>query len=165
MGHLLQIGLFGLTLLLMIIAALAGPFLPFVPGPAIIWVLALAYSFLGGFASLGILPLLILTVLMILGSTSGLWLQALGVKATGGSIWSILGSLVLGFLGLLFFPPWGALIGSVIGAFAVEWLRTGDPQASMRTGGGTLAGYLVATGAELVISLCMIATFVAGVLL
>src|SRR5207237_6545576 len=68
--------------------------LPLVPGPALVWFSAVIYAIFTNFTDVGPIPLILLTLLMILGSTTNLWMSLLGVKATGGSIWGVLGGMV-----------------------------------------------------------------------
>ncbi len=139
--------------------------LPVVPGPALVWFAALVYAILTGFREVGWLPILVLTLLMLLGSTTNLWMSVLGVKVTGGSLVSVLGGTVGMLIGLIVFFPLGALIGAVVGALGVELLRTGDWRKALRIGGGTAGGYLLGVVVELLIALTMSIIFVISLLL
>ena len=139
--------------------------LPVVPGPALVWFGAMIYAIGTNFQSPGLVALIILTLLMILGSTTNLWMSALGVKATGGSIWGIFGGLAGMLLGTLLFFPIGALIGVVVGTLGVEFLVTGDWRKALRIGGGTAGGFLLGVAAEFIIALLMDIVFIASLLL
>src|SRR5258706_16137665 len=86
-------------ILALIVAAIVMAFgtiaavLPIVPGPAVVWAATVVYAIVTGFHDIGLIPLIILTILMIVGSTSDFWLGLVGVKAAGGSLWSVLGSI------------------------------------------------------------------------
>jgi hypothetical protein len=108
---------------------------------------------------------MVLTLLMILGSTTHLWMSALGVKAVGGSFWGILAGMAGMFIGLIVFFPLGALIGAVIGVLAVEYARTGDWRKALRIGGGTVGGYLLGMIAEFLIAAIMAGVFIISILL
>lgn len=157
---------------LLLVAALAviafgvlGAVIPLVPGPALVWFAALIYAALTGFREVGPAPLILLTLLMILGSTTNLWMSALGVKAVGGSFWGILGGMAGMFVGLVVLFPIGALIGAVIGVLAVEYARTGDWRKALRIGGGTVGGYLLGVIAEFLIASIMAGVFIISILL
>ena len=85
------------------------------------------YAALTGFTHVTWLSVGLMTVLMILGSTTGWWTQILGMHAEGGSCLSILGSLVGGLIGTFAIPvPFlGTIIGLVLGALLFEFARVG----------------------------------------
>jgi uncharacterized protein YqgC (DUF456 family) len=139
--------------------------LPVVPGPALVWFAAIIYAALTGFQEVGLLPVILLTLLMILGSTTNLWMSMLGVRVTGGSLWAVFGGTVGMIIGLIVFFPLGALIGAVFGALGIELIRTGDWRKALKIGGGTLGGYLLGVIAEFVIALLMDGVFVIALIL
>ncbi len=158
----------GLLLVAVLIVMAFGVFaavLPVVPGPALVWFAAVIYALLTGFSEVGWVPIIILTLLMILGSTTNLWMSALGVKATGGSIWSVIGGTIGMLIGLILFFPLGALIGAVVGALGAELMRTGDLGKALRIGGGTCSGFLLGVIAEAGIALIMSIIFVISLIL
>jgi uncharacterized protein YqgC (DUF456 family) len=123
-----------------------GAFLPLVPGPALVWFSAMIYALATNFSSVGVLPIIILTLLMILGSTTNLWMSALGVKAVGGSVWGILGGFA----------------GTIVGMIAVT-TAIAVPAAYAATRVTALRRYLVlASGAASVIAGTLIAVQLAG---
>jgi uncharacterized protein YqgC (DUF456 family) len=156
-------------LLIVVLALMAfGTFaavLPVVPGPALVWFAAMIYAIGTNFQSPGLVTLIILTLLMIIGSTTNIWMSALGVKVTGGSIWGIMGGLAGMLLGTLLFFPIGALIGVVVGTLGVEFLVTGDWRKALRIGGGTAGGFILGVAAEFIIALVMDIVFIASLLL
>jgi uncharacterized protein len=139
--------------------------LPLVPGPALVWFAALIYAILTGFREIGWLPIIALTVLMILGSTTNLWMSVLGVKVTGGSLLSVLVGMIGMLIGMVVFFPFGALIGAVVGALGVELLRTGDWRKALKIGGGTVGGYLLGVIIEFLFALTMSIIFIVSLLL
>ncbi len=160
-----------MTALLLVVALLLMAFgtfaavLPIVPGPALVWFAAMIYAIGTNFQSPGILSLVILTILMIIGSTTNIWMAALGVKATGGSAWGIVGGLAGMLIGTLLFFPIGALIGVVVGTLGVELLVTGDWRKALRIGGGTAGGFLLGVVAEFLVALIMDIVFIGSLLL
>src|SRR5258707_15868482 len=96
--------------------------LPVVPGPALVWFGAMIYAIATGFQQIGAVPLILLTLLMILGSTTNLWMAAFGVKATGGSAWGIVGGMIGLLIGMILLFPIGALIGLAVGGGVVGLL-------------------------------------------
>jgi uncharacterized protein YqgC (DUF456 family) len=156
---------------LLIIAAIVmcfGTFaavLPLVPGPALVWFSAVIYAIATNFRQVGIAALVVLTLLMLLGSTTNLWMSALGVKAVGGSGWGVLGGMIGMLLGTLIFFPIGAIIGAVVGTLSAEYLHTKDWKQALKIGGGTAGGFLLGVAAELVIALVMDVVFIVSLLI
>ena len=72
---------------------------------------------------------------------------------TGGSKAAARGTLVGLFLGLIFFPPWGMIAGSFIGALVSEIIFNGsDLQKSLKPAFGSFLGFLLSTGLKLTAS-------------
>jgi uncharacterized protein len=140
-------------------------FLPLVPGPTLVWFGVMIYAIGTQFRDIGIVPLVILTLLMLLGSTTNIWLSGLGVKAVGGSGWGMLGGMVGMLIGLVLFFPIGALIGALAGSLAGEYWKTKDWRKAFKVGGSTAGGFLLGVVAEFLITLTMDAVFVATLLL
>ena len=145
--------------LVLMFIGLVGVILPLVPGIGLVYLAALLYAFIEGFARIGPITLTVLTVLAVVGVTADLWLSGLGAKVGGASVWALLGGLVGFLVGFIFFSLPGAIVGSVAGVIAVEMWRVGDWQKALESGGGWLLGWLLSTVVQLSIALIMIATF------
>jgi uncharacterized protein YqgC (DUF456 family) len=145
--------------LVLMFIGLVGVILPLVPGTGLVYLAALLYAVIEGFARIGPITLAVLTVLAVVGVTADLWLSSLGAKAGGASVWALLGGLVLGLVGLIFFSLPGAILGSIAGVIAVEMWRVGDWQEVAKSGRGWLIGWLLSTVVQLSIALIMIAIF------
>lgn len=152
------------VIVLMIFGTLAAV-LPVVPGPALVWFGAVIYALATNFRELGLFPVIILTILMIIGSTTNIWMSALGVKVTGGSLWGILGGLVGTVIGILVFFPIGALIGAVAGTLIAELAATGDWRKALKIGGGTASGFILGVVAEFLIALLMDIVFASAMII
>ncbi|MCC7449963.1 MAG: DUF456 domain-containing protein [Anaerolineae bacterium] len=152
------------ALITMGFGTLAAP-LPVVPGPALVWFGATIYAVLTGFRDIGVIPVIVLTLLMILGSTTNIWLAALGVKATGGSFLDVVVGTAGMFVGLILFFPLGAIIGAVVAVLATEFLRSGSIHKALKVGTGTAGGWLLGVVAEFIISLVMDVTFIVALIL
>ena len=133
--------------------------LPMVPGPALVWFGAMIYAAFTNFQEIGAVPLIILTLLMILGSTSHTWLPALGIKAAGGSIWTVIGGMIGLVVGTIVMFPVGAFVGVVVGSLAVEMMITRDWRKAVHVGGGTAGGFLIGMVAEFFVAAIMDAIF------
>ena len=157
---------FYLTLAAMIVGLL-GVFLPVIPGVGFIWIVVAIYAIAERFATIDPITFVVLTVLGAIGLTSDLWMSQVGAKAGGGSVWSLLGALVLGaigaivglaFLGVGAVP--GAIIGAILGVVLVEWYQNRDWEEALKVGTGWAAGCLLSGGVQFVIGVLMILIFV-----
>jgi len=145
--------------LVLMFIGLLGVILPLVPGIVLVYLAVLLYAVIEGFAKIGPITLAVLTVLAVVGVTADLWVSSLGAKVGGASVWALLGGLVLGLVGLIFFSLPGAILGSVLGVIMVELGRVGDWRKVLKAGGGWLIGWLLSTVVQLSIALIMIAIF------
>ena len=134
------------------IAGLVGCILPVLPGPPLSWV-GLLLVFLTGQSGMTtgflIVWLAVAIVVTVLDYIVPSWITA----KTGGSKAAARGTLVGLFLGLIFFPPWGMIAGSFIGARVSEIIFNGsDLQKSLKPAFGSFLGFLLSTGLKLTAS-------------
>jgi uncharacterized protein YqgC (DUF456 family) len=134
------------------IVGLVGCILPVIPGPPLSWV-GLLLVFLthpeGMTTSLLIVWLVITVVVTILDYVAPSWIT----KKTGGSKAAARGTLVGLILGLIFFPPWGMIVGSFLGALIAEVVVNGSEVAdSVKPAFGSFLGFLLSTGLKLTAS-------------
>ena len=139
--------------------------IPFVPGPAMLWAVGVVFAILNDFERLPIPAVVIMTILMIVGSTTDIWLRGLGMQRKGGSCWGALGSIIGGILGtgLIPVPILGTLIGAVAGALLVEFMRRGDIDFAMQAGRSVVESYFFGMVIEFVVSLVIFATFLTSI--
>jgi len=151
---------------LLIALGLAGVVLPVVPGPLLIWLGALVWSWGDGFARVGWVELGVLGVLALLAWGADLWLTTLLSRRAGVSWKAIAGAIVCGLAGgiLLVEIPvvgviFGAVIGAMLGMLAIEWYDKRSLRAALRATWGYLVGSLAASALEIVIALVMVGLF------
>lgn len=148
-----------LTLLVMLVGVV-GVVLPVLPDVWLIWLAALGYGLLqqplfDGW--IGGVAMFLLTGLMILGVVADLALSHAGAAQGGASWQAILLSVVLGLVGLFFFPPVGPLVGALLGLFLVEYLRHGkDAHKALQAVRGYATGCGLSVIARLGIAVTMI---------
>ena len=88
-------------------------------------------------------------------------IPAWGTKKLGGSDAGVRGSTVGVFAGLFVFPPFGIIVGPIIGAMLAELIRNrSDYSKALRSGLGSLLGFLLGTGLKLAASVMMLYYFV-----
>ena len=82
----------------------------------------------------------------------------LGVKEVWWKYSRQLGASIGMFLGLLFFPPMGLIIGTVIGALVGEmYVAKADLPVAFKAAMGALVGFVF--GAAIKLTVCLIMTF------
>jgi uncharacterized protein YqgC (DUF456 family) len=114
-----------LTFIIMLVGV-AGVVLPVIPDVWLIWLAALGYGAVAGFSGWpGGVAMVVLTVLAALGTAIDLALGHAAAKRGGASWQGIAASIVLGLVGLFFYPPLGPIVGALLGLFLVEYLIGG----------------------------------------
>ena len=77
---------------------------------------------------------------------------ASGAKKYGASKLGMWGSIIGMSLGLFFFPPWGILMGGIVGALVGELVAGKEAGKAFRASWGIFVGYMVSTGLKLAFS-------------
>jgi uncharacterized protein YqgC (DUF456 family) len=142
---------------------LAGAFIPAFPDLVLIWGAGLAYGLFGGWGDWGPWLFAGITLCAIAGLVAEVWVGGIAARVGGASLPGILGGLVLGLPGLLFFGPFGALVGILLGTFLVEYLRRKDVSQASRATAGMGIGYGLAFVVKIGLSLAMVAAWVVWV--
>ena len=143
----LLIGL-GIIFLLM---GIAGAILPIIPGPPLSYLGLLMlhftsrYSFDSQFLWIWAGVTLVVYVLDYI-------IPAWGTKKFGGSKKGVWGSIAGLLLGMIFFPPFGIIIGPFVGAFVGELIAGKDQSAALKAGLGSFIGFLSGTLLKLIVS-------------
>jgi uncharacterized protein len=142
-------------------------FIPFVPGPALLWGVSLAFGILDNFNRLPVLSFLFMTFLMVAGSTTDFWMPLIGMKARGATMGSTLATIVGAMAGTFFIPipVLGTLAGAMTGALAVEFLYVGNARRSIRAAGMALESYVLSIFVEFIINMAIIGAFIFSLLL
>jgi len=152
---------FDLILLLIgfvfLILGIVGCFAPLIPGPPLSFIalLVLHFSHSVSFTSEFLLMwAVIVIVVTVLEYMIPIW----GTKKFGGSTAGSWGASIGMFLGLLFFPPLGLIVGTVLGALAGElYVSKADFPVALKAAMGALIGFVF--GAAIKLTVCLIMTF------
>jgi uncharacterized protein YqgC (DUF456 family) len=138
---------------LLLLTGIAGAMLPVLPGPPISFIAVLVLHFTERYefsTQFLIIFGAIAAFITVLDYVIPIW----GTKRFGGSKAGVRGSTVGLILGVLFFPPLGIIIGPFIGAVVAELIFTSDDfQKALRSGFGSLIGFLLGTGLKLAFGL------------
>ena len=140
-----------------LILGLVGCFAPLVPGPPMSF-LALLILHFSNSISFSTNFLLMWAVIVILVTLLEYFIPILGSKKFGGSTAGSWGASIGMFLGLLFFPPMGLLIGTILGALVGEmYVAKSDLPMAIKAAMGALVGFVF--GATIKLTVCLIMTF------
>ncbi len=159
MANLGQLGL-QIAVAVVMLVGMIGLLTTIIPGLVIIWAAALVYGLIERFTWASGIIFAIITLLMIAGSLVDNVLMGASARKTGASWLSIAASLVLGIVGTLVLPPFGGLLGALLGIFAVEIIRLRDLQQAWRSTRGMAAGCGLGVLAKIWIGLMMVLLWV-----
>jgi hypothetical protein len=135
---------------------LFGLVVPLFPGIVVIWLAALGYGIVVGFNTLGIILFLVITILMLVGTTVDNVLMGVGARQGGASWLSLGAAVVAGIAGTLLFPPIGGLIATPLAVLLVEFLRSRDWRKTWIAVRGLAVGWGLSFVARFLIGVVMI---------
>lgn len=143
-----------------LVTAVFGSVLPMLPGPPLAYAGMWLFHFTDRFqftpAQLIVWAVLVVVV-QLLDYLIPLW----GTKYAGGTKWGSWGC-VAGTVAGLFFPPWGIILGPFFGAFIGELLGDKDLKYALKSGIGSLCGFLLGTAVKLMLCGYFIWQFIAA---
>lgn len=148
--------------LLLLLTGLVGCVLPVLPGPPISYsgMILLWWARDWHAESFGWPAMLVLGLLTIVVTVLDFVVPAWGAKRYGASkmgVWlSVLGMLV----GMLFFPPFGMLVGAFAGALSGELLAGRREGEAAKAAWGVFIGTMAGIGLKLAVSLAMVVIYV-----
>lgn len=145
---------------ILLLPGIIGAILPIVPSVPWMFIVALIFGIIDRFAHLHWWELLILGVLALTSIISDNFSGLVGARGTGASRWGLLGGFLGGLIGLFFFPPWGAIIGMIIGVVVLEILASHDHQKAARSASGVILGNLANIIINLILCFVFIALFI-----
>ncbi len=126
-----------------LLAGLAGCILPLLPGPPIAYLGLLLLHFTEQ-VTFSTTQLIIWLLLVILLQITDYIVPLMGSKYCGSSRYGTRGCLAGTLIGLCFMP-WGIILGPFLGAFIGELLGGNKSSQALKSGIGSLAGFLLGT--------------------
>jgi len=141
-----------MTLLMIVIGlclALIGLFgciIPVLPGPPLSFLSLIILAWAKHWEPFSFQFFCIMAAITAVVSLLDYALPAGGAKKYGASRWGIWGSLIGMPLGLLFFPPWGIIIGGIAGAMLGELIVGKKTGEALQASWGIFIGYMLSTG-------------------
>lgn len=136
---------------ILLLIGFIGCIVPILPGPPISYLgvlllhLTQKYHFEARF--LWIWAAIVIGV-TILDNLTPIW----GTRKFGGSKRGTWGATIGLLVGFLFFPPIGILLGPFAGAVIGELTRSEDMKRALKSGLGSLLGFLIGTGMKMIVS-------------
>lgn len=143
-----------------LIIAFLGSVLPVLPGSPVAYVGMLFFQLTD---RLQFTPqqLIVWAVLVIAVQVLDYVIPLLGTKYAGGTKWGSWGCIIGTVVGL-FFTPWGIILGPFLGAVVGELLGDKDLKYALKSGIGSLVGFLLGTVAKLMLCGYFVWQFIAA---
>ena len=145
------------------LVGIIGCFIPVVPGPPFNYV-ALILLQLGSNSPFSTDFLILWLIITIVVTVLDYVVPIIGARKLGGSKWGVLGSGLGLLLGLFFFPPFGLILGPIVGAYVGEVLTGKSGKIAMKAAFGSFLGFIAGTFIKLISSLIMSYYFVVGII-
>lgn len=134
-----------------------GCIMPVLPGPILSWCSLLLFSLLPD-AGIGYTTLLITAILMLVISIADYFIPILGARKFGSSKQGIWGGTI-GIVVGLFFAPWGIVLGPLFGTIIGDLLAGGTIVKALKSGFGSLVGFVVGTTIKLIYCIAVLVIF------
>ena len=128
------------------ILGIIGCFLPFFVGPPISFISLLILSYSKNWEPFSTTFLILFGLSAVILTVLDNFMPAIGAKRYGASKFGIWGSIAGMLIGLFFFPPWGAFIGTFIGAVAGEIISGKKDRSVLKVGWGVFVGSILGMG-------------------
>lgn len=144
---------------ILMLVGLIGCLLPILPGPPLSYLGLLCLQLIDP-TPFSLRFMLIWLVITIVVTVLDYIVPAYGTKRYGGSKYGVWGTIIGLIAGIFFFPPFGIIIGPIVGALLGEYLAGKKSDQAMRAAFGSFIGFLLGTFIKLVASSFMTFYFV-----
>lgn len=161
MAHSAAIALGAVLMIIATVLAIS----PILPGALMAWGVAIITAFITGFERITPFASILITAIMFVSITSDIWLPMLGVKTSGLTCLSAIGSFFGGLIGtfVIPIPILGTLIGSILGALTAELIAFRGIRNAYRAGKTAVKLWVAGTVVELVTCVAMLIIYLASV--
>jgi uncharacterized protein YqgC (DUF456 family) len=133
----------------LLLAGLVGCVLPILPGPPLAYLSLLMISVATSWQAYRPGLLIGLGILALVVTALDYVFPALASRRYGASKAGVWGSVAGMLVGLIFFPPFGVIVGALAGAVLGEYAFGPSRENALRAGWGVFLGILVGIGAKL----------------
>lgn len=149
---------------ILIVLGLVGLVLPVVPDLPLIWLGIAVYSIFTKFAFVSWQLLLALFLLTIIVFLLDFWVGVVGARAFGASRSGLAGAFFGMWIGLIFLNIPGMILGAVIGAFIGEMFSGQSYQQAIKSGLGTVIGFLAGRVLKMITAAIMVGIFLVKII-
>ena len=132
----------------LLVAGVVGSFVPLVPGAALSLAGIYLHWWATGYAEPGLSFVALATAVGVVALALDYLSSVISASASGASLRTAVVAGVVGLVLLLLTGPIGMLIGVVVATFAMEYVRSGDVERSLRTGIYTAVGTLASSAMQ-----------------
>jgi uncharacterized protein len=159
--------------ILLIVVGVAGTVLPVLPGTVLVIAGIVWGAWLDGFTRVPVWVVVLCAVIGAIAIATDYVAAAMGAKRVRASGWAVAGAaigtvlgILAGFIGVLFMP----LVGAVLGEWFAQRKKTAEFQVAdaehhtraMKVGAATWVGMLVGTAVKLALTFMMVGAFLAA---
>jgi len=146
--------------LIVAIVAIAGSFLPVIPGPPLSFLSLLIISFIKDWKPFSLTFLIVMGCVTLLLFFLDYIIPAIGAKKFGASRIGLAGSIIGMIIGLFIFPPFGIFVGAFLGAVIGEMISGKETEQAIQIGIGTFIGNLAGIALKLSFSIFALAMYI-----
>lgn len=148
-----------LIVLLLFIFGLAGIFIPGLPGIGLIFLGIAIYAWFTGLSIITWPVLIIFGLLTLLAGIADYLGAAIGARAGGGKLMSIIGAVLGLIIGIATFGPLGLVAGTFIGAIVGSLLIGHTTQQAVKAATWSIIGIVGGTLVQLTLAASLIISF------
>ncbi|MCK4911573.1 MAG: DUF456 domain-containing protein [Thermodesulfovibrionales bacterium] len=149
---------------ILILAGIIGNILPALPGTPLSFAALLILQHTSDGEAFSVAALVVFGILTLCSLTFDFVLPMITARRFGASGYGLWGSFLGMVVGLILFPPLGALLGLIAGAVGGELLAGKRSGEALKAGAATVAGNIAAVVLRLGLSLTMAAMFVSALI-
>lgn len=124
---------------------------PVLPGPPISYAAMLIYHFAAPENKFSLTVLLVSLVFVIIVAAMDYVLPIYTTKKFGGTKHGVWGGIIGLLVGIIILPPWGILVGPLLGAIIGDLVAGKQFESALKSGFGSFVGFLLATLAKLTV--------------
>ena len=146
-------------------AGIVGCVLPIIPGPPLAYVALLLLSIARKWEAVSPTVLIVLGAAAVVVTVIENLMPIITSKWKGASKAGIWGSVIGMVVGLVFFPPFGVIIGTFAGAVLGELLFSKRPEGALKAGWGVFLGTMLGIALKLAVSGVIAVYFLRAVIL
>ena len=136
---------------LLLAAGIVSCVLPILPGPLISYLALLLLSLVRGWDTFSIAVLVVMGVLAVSVTVLDNVLPVVTARKWGAGKAGIWGSIIGLIAGMLLFPPFGAILGTFVGAVAGELIFGKRTDQAMQAGWGVFVGTMLSLAVKLAV--------------